>query len=258
MKFLNMLIIATTLAASSYANATSIVSDLDDTIKITNVKSKLHFINSLFGRKGFVAMPELYDSVLAHNDGSELYIVSASPKYIGSSVKAFLKKRKYPANRVILKTSEFKNKFEYKVSAITKILSQDNNETYILVGDDTQKDPEVYEAIQQQFSNKVEAVYIRSINGRDLPQGQTRFFSAYDIVLMEHLSGLLDVNDVLRVGRTTLENQKSGLEIPKFAQCPQANWLTNQVDISVLDKQVLSLTKQIEAKIYSACQRRSL
>lgn len=258
MKIANILLITSVTLAVHTTNATSIISDLDDTIKITNVKSKLHFLNSLFGRKGFVAMPELYESLLNHKNDSDLYIVTASPKFISFSVKSFLKKRNYPPSHLILKTPEYKNKLDYKIAVISKILSQKNDETYILIGDDSQKDPEVYSAIQQLFPDKVENVYIRSINGRNLPQGQIRFYSAFDIALMEYQSGLLDANDVLQIGTSLLESRKASLVIPKFAECPKAHWLTNQVDIRLADEQIHKLTLQVESKINNVCQKRAL
>lgn len=242
---------------SLVAHSATIISDLDDTIKITNVASKLHFIGSLVGRKGFVAMPELYHSMLANDHFASLHVVTASPKSIRSSVNAFLEKNKYPQRNLILRTKDYKSKYDYKVSVITQILSEGTNEAYILVGDDTQKDPEVYKTIRELFPSKVEAVYIRAIKGREIPVDQQHFFTAYDIALLEYNSGLLEAEDVIQIGKVILENEKAKLALPKFAKCPPEGWLMRLAN-SIADEKILEMSAQVEAELQIICKSRKI
>ncbi|MBT7670052.1 MAG: DUF2183 domain-containing protein, partial [Bdellovibrionales bacterium] len=142
-----------------------LLSDLDDTLKITNHSGGVsRLYRALWSTKVFAGMERLYQQI--SDDSSDFYIVSASPKLIRSRVKRLLRKRGLNHAKVVLKKIRDGKTYNYKVGAIKHILSQTTGRL-ILVGDDTSHDPEVYDYIMQNYPDRVETIYIRTIVGRE-------------------------------------------------------------------------------------------
>jgi len=52
-----------------------------------------------------------------------------------------------------------------KTACLSSIIAGYPGRRFILVGDSTERDPEVYGALAQQFSEQVEAIYIHNVSG---------------------------------------------------------------------------------------------
>lgn len=231
-----------------------IVSDLDDTLKITDVlhRDNLH-CNIVAGRLVFAGMPELYRSLLGENyPASRLMFLSGSPVIFTPQIRELLSNTQIPRYSLTLRS--FLEYFtthtaDYKRQRMAEMYGGSKNEKFMLIGDDTEKDPEIY----AQFAanrDDVLAIYIHRITGRNLPQGSIAFVTAYDIALNEFKAGRLNEKQAVGVGEAVL---KSGNDVflPDFQQCP-----ASFEQINGLPDNLTLLEKQIEKRMIAVCSGR--
>ena len=151
-----------------------IISDVDDTVLISNVTSKLDLIdNSLFTnykqREVVPTMKNRFDLILNSNSKtvpSTLFFVSGSPRKFIIPIESFLEYNNFPQHNTFLKEIEVSNTLEqtsYKTSAITSIIELYPNMEWVLFGDSGEMDEEIYKAIQKKFPNQVKEFYIRDV-----------------------------------------------------------------------------------------------
>ncbi len=212
--FVRMLILFISLA--TFASANTLVTDIDDTIKMTDVPD-LGFtvIHGLFGAPAFAGMSVLYQAMASQGD---LVALSGSPQFIAGKVKRFLKNYGFEASQVLLKPSLFDNTSDHKVGWLKK-LAQERQGGFILIGDDTEKDPESFERFRKTHADRITAMYIRIIVDRPLPAGIKGFHTALDIAEEEFIAGRISANDFMQVG-TDLLNAPDDTFLPEYAACP--------------------------------------
>ncbi len=151
----------------------SIISDIDDTIKVSNVLKKNELIDNTFIRK-FIpvkGMPELYQKF--KKKGAAFHYLSGSPWQLYPSIYDFLNEEKFPGGSIQLKFFRVKDKsfidfisadqLQYKTDAIKVILKRFPQRKFILVGDSGEKDPEVYAGIASEFNGSVKYIFIRDV-----------------------------------------------------------------------------------------------
>ncbi len=160
-------------------NMLGLISDIDDTILVSDVLNKRRLLANTFlknpaQRQAVPGMAELYQSVLARNPepaSAALFYLSASPSQIAGSLTDFLARQNFPPgvlltkqiNREVDKDSLFAT-MEYKIGRIETIFADLPQQRFILVGDDSEKDPETYDAIRSRYPERVEAIWIRRVN----------------------------------------------------------------------------------------------
>jgi len=154
----------------------SVISDIDDTIKISNVLDKKKLIKNTFVEpylttEGF---PEYYKKLQA--EGAFFHYVSASPWQLYPSLKPFMDSH-YPKGTISLRNFRIKDpsliKFlqpstEYKTKQISNIIKRYPKHQFILIGDSGEHDPEVYAKIYRQFPSNIKSIEIRSVESSDL------------------------------------------------------------------------------------------
>src|SRR5688572_10325609 len=172
----------------------SVVSDIDDTIKITHVPAGKRTVLRNTFLKPFRAaegMRERYLKFAADAGASSdtsFHYVSGSPWQLYAPLRRFLfEQEQFPAGTVHMKNLR-KNlldrgalrdimafavggdlaTLDQKVRQITNLMIHLPRRKFILVGDSGEKDPEVYRAIQKLFPDHVLQVYIRDVLGERL------------------------------------------------------------------------------------------
>lgn len=237
--------------ASLQAQAISIITDLDDTIKITNVENKPRALwNALFNREAFKGMPELLSNY--SKEGGDIFIVSASPNLFNRAIQDFLIQNEIDVKELYLrKLSELGRKEEYKLASIREILNTYPGE-YILLGDDVEIDAKIYAQIKEEYPDQVKAVYIHQVRGgRDLPG--TKFFSAFDIVASEVAArrlGQAQFASSLLWFTTTVDYSKV---FPNFKNCPTVLEVFN----SDLPRLMQIGANGVYRRIVGHCEKRS-
>ncbi len=153
-------------------NGLSIISDIDDTVKVSNVRQRSSLLEHTF-LLDFSAVPgmaELYDDWSQHN--SSLHFVSSSPWQLYTPLVEFLEQEGFPRPALSLKSVRFRDKTlfnlfkkgtETKPAVIENILATYPGRQFILVGDSGEHDPEVYADLLREYPDRILKIYIRNV-----------------------------------------------------------------------------------------------
>ena len=241
--------------ASASRSALLLISDLDDTIKISCTPSPLVTVyRGLFRTSAFAGMAQLYQELVAGNPGSEFYVVSSSPPQIRARVERFLAFNGFPKAQLVLRDwIRQKSVIDYKRKAVTDLIEKSRCPV-ILIGDDTEHDPEVFAHAFEKFPQKVSARYLRTVTGRPLPEGSKEFFTAFDIACAELAAGRLGNDQVLRIGEALLLAEKNSRLIPWFSLKPPLSFMPF---LGQPDEALLELWKKIHAKVQAIPRRKT-
>ena len=152
----------------------SIISDIDDTVKITNVLDRKRMLEATFV-KPFVAVPgmaSLYQTWAS--EGEAVHFLSSSPWHLYAPLAAFLQEAGFPPATVTLKKARltdtsiqylFADPTKNKPPEIEALLKAYPQRTFILVGDSGEKDPEIYADFWRRYPARIERVFIRNVTG---------------------------------------------------------------------------------------------
>ncbi|CAE6417313.1 hypothetical protein ACGC1H_002176 [Rhizoctonia solani] len=160
-----------------------VVSDVDDTIKVSQVNNRLALLRNTFvsDPSAVPGMPELYHMLDARLDRPAWFYLSASPWQLYPFLHGFLNTNgQYPPGQLILRdmargampiylSALTMGTQAYKVDRLSKIHEwlPEPIRRVILIGDSTQKDPESYGEITRKWPNWVGAIWIRVVQGVD-------------------------------------------------------------------------------------------
>jgi len=150
----------------------SVISDIDDTIKISQVTDKTALLANTF-LKPFLAAPDMalaYDRLAAA--GAVFHYVSSSPWQLYPALKAFMVEAGFPRGSFHLRKFRvkdeslfnlFKSSRETKPPVIEDLLSAFPKRGFILIGDSGEVDPEIYGAIARDHPGQIRHIYIRKV-----------------------------------------------------------------------------------------------
>lgn len=163
----------------------TVVSDIDDTIKISQVWDKKELLANTFLRS-YQAVPEMAKIYkFWESTQATFYYVSASPWQLQPSLAAFLKDEAFPRGLLHLRHWRWKDKTfwdfmkspeVYKRAAIEQLMNDFPLRKFVLVGDSGEKDPEVYGDLARLHPNRVEQIIIRVPNGPMAPERTAQAF----------------------------------------------------------------------------------
>jgi Uncharacterized conserved protein (DUF2183) len=171
----------------------SVVSDIDDTIKQTQVRQRREMLLNTFARE-FTAVPGMaaWYQRLAHTQaGIAFHYLSGSPLQLMPPMGAFLRSNGFPDGSVHLRAFSFdpaalldgEATSRHKHAEITQWLADHPQRRFVLVGDSGERDPEVYGALAREHPSRIAAVLIRDVTG-DRTDGD-RYRQAFDGVAAE-------------------------------------------------------------------------
>jgi hypothetical protein len=164
-----------------------VISDIDDTIKITQVRDRKATLRNTF-LEPFQPVPGMADVYRSWADKSKAQFcyVSASPWQLYSPLADFIRSNGFPAGVFYLKSFRWKdetllNLFEgpekYKPVVIEPLMKQFPNRRFVLVGDSGERDPEIYGALAREHPQQVAKILIRDVTeeGPDAERFKTAF-----------------------------------------------------------------------------------
>ncbi len=152
----------------------AVISDIDDTVKITHVTDRSRMMQATFA-KPFEAVPgmaRLYQGWSAA--GTSIHFVSSSPWHFYAPLTAFLDAAGFPTATVTLKQIRLKDgsianiladASTTKPPAIEAVLKAYPKRTFVLVGDSGEQDPEIYAGFMRRYAERIEKIYIRNVTG---------------------------------------------------------------------------------------------
>ena len=160
------------------AETFGVISDLDDTVIQSRITSFLQAVRTVMlgnarTRLPFPGVAAFYQALEKGGDGKRrnpIFYVSSSPWNIHDVIADFMDLQRIPRGPIHLRdwdvdldalTSHRLKR--HKEPIIREILELYPSLPFILIGDDSQKDPEIYRSIIDQFPGRILAVYIRRV-----------------------------------------------------------------------------------------------
>ncbi len=160
----------------------SYISDIDDTFLISHsskLRKRLYvlFTKNAHSRKPFEGVVNHYKllaqaGTLTEGLANPFFYVSSSEWNLYDYIRDFSIKNAMPQGvyllsqikrfREVFKTGQ--NRHATKFMRIARVFESYPNQRYILLGDDSQEDPNIYSAVAEHFPKKVHAVYLRKVD----------------------------------------------------------------------------------------------
>lgn len=200
----------------------TIVSDLDETIQITNSGSAVGAVTSAFKKnRTYTGIPEFFQGT--ENYVEKVYVISASPTILRRKIRTALNNDGIRHDGIVLKEwTKFEDRLKYKVRKIKELMENSNND-FLLLGDDVGDDPEVYAEIKRLFPGRVVESYIHVIKNRKVPSNVVTYYTAHDLALREQAAGRMSSEAVGRVISKMKAEWDLKYIFPKFANCPKSS-----------------------------------
>ena len=161
----------------------SVISDIDDTVKVTNVADRRELLRNTLLRE-FTAVPGMAEVYRGwHDAGTAFHYVSASPWQLSRCLYGFLAAAGLPTGSMHLKLFRLKDstplgrlpsRKRSKRRAIEQILADFPGRRFVLVGDSGERDPEVYAAVAKRRPEQVAGIVIRLVESRASPRAVRR------------------------------------------------------------------------------------
>lgn len=188
-----------------------LVSDIDDTIKVSYVLDKDSTAANLpMLRNAFIGMPELYHAI-ADIQGMRAvkYLSNAPRRVIGKVHQKFLIVNDFPDGELVARSFyDLTKGNKHKIESIRKFISIYDPKEMILIGDNGEGDAVVYSTITKQHSQIPTLTYIRQayskkgFNGKfakPLLEGQIPFSTSLDVSLDLYHRGVFSVETMTKL-----------------------------------------------------------
>jgi len=162
-----------------YASKHAFISDIDDTFLISHSSFLRRRLVALFSknahtRKVFEGVVNHYQLLASGNqntNGNPFFYVSGSEWNLYDFIVEFTRINELPKGIFLLSRLKTVTQFwksgqtdlMTKFTRIVRIIETFPHLHFVLLGDDSQKDPEIYLSIASHFPQKISAVYIRAV-----------------------------------------------------------------------------------------------
>jgi phosphatidate phosphatase APP1 len=155
-------------AAAQFA----VISDIDDTVLVTNATSLVGMARSVIrnaaSRLPFEGVAELYGAL--HRQTNPLFYVSSSPWNLYELLNEFMDLNGIPPGPMLLQdwgidedTLLIDSHERHKLAQINRILDYYPELQFVLIGDSGQHDPEIYLRVVQAHPGRIRAAFIRDV-----------------------------------------------------------------------------------------------
>jgi Uncharacterized conserved protein (DUF2183) len=153
----------------------SVVCDIDDTIKDTQVRQRREMLLNTFARE-FRAVPGMAPwlaRVVQSTPAAALHYVSGSPLQLLPPLAAFVRTHGFPAGSLHLRPLSLQPRAlldddgtaGHKRAVLAELLADHPRRRFVLVGDSGERDPEIYASIAREHGPRIAAVLIRNASG---------------------------------------------------------------------------------------------
>jgi phosphatidate phosphatase APP1 len=165
----------------------SVVADIDDTVKLTDVLNRRETVLNTFARP-FRAVDGIADAFAEWNRkfDPDWHYVSGGPWQLWSALEQFRSEAGLPVGSWHMQEFRAKDRsalrflgppVKHKLAEIRQLIRMDPARRFILVGDSGQGDPEIYGRIATEFPARIAWVWIRELGteGADSPRYEKAF-----------------------------------------------------------------------------------
>jgi len=155
-----------------------VVSDIDDTVMVTRLPRPFiaawnTFVRHENAREPVPGMADFYRRAFQARDGVPVMYLSTGAWNAAPAIGRFLRRHHYPTGPLLLtdwgptNSGWFRSGAEHKRAALRRLLTELPGVRWVLVGDDGQRDPQIYAEIVQEHPERVLAVAIRQLSGAE-------------------------------------------------------------------------------------------
>lgn len=173
-------------------NTAGVISDLDDTLLVTEVNSKRALLANTFlknprQRDAVAGAAHYIRTLAAHNPqpaSAPVIYLSATPRQLQGNLLEFLRQNGFPPGVLLTKrvtndrTSDpIADQVAYKSAKLEEIFARLPHVRFVLMGDNGESDPEIYQRMRDRYPLRVEKILIRRVNpdpARAIIGGQLR------------------------------------------------------------------------------------
>jgi len=152
-----------------------VISDIDDTILVTWLPRAMlaawnAFILKTDARQPVPGMAEFYAEVLADYPEAPVFYVSTGAWNTLPAMQAFIQSNDLPTGPLLMTdwgptpTGLFRSGQEHKRTQIRNLLIMFPHIKWVLIGDDGQHDPVIYDELAREHPTRVEAIALRELN----------------------------------------------------------------------------------------------
>lgn len=174
-----------------------VISDIDDTVMVTNVNEGLEMLRNFVARnvhtrEPFPGVPAFYRALVRGTSDAEntiVYVTRTGWNFYDLVVD-FLDLRDIPHGPMLMRDLALLETHaaaletdEQKLSKIAEIMESFPDDRFVLIGDSGQADPEIYAECVSRFGARVAAVYIRKAGKIDVRQDTVRALEAHGAAL---------------------------------------------------------------------------
>lgn len=161
----------------------SVVSDIDDTIKHSEVHRRRELLRNTFTRP-FAAvpgMPAIYRKW--HEEGVAFHYVSKSPCQLYLGLREWFDREEFPPGSFHLRNITFEGQVARKLFLvptrvkerhIERLLEWHTSRRFILVGDSGEMDAVLYARIFQRYPDRIVKILIRNVPGREMTESRSQ------------------------------------------------------------------------------------
>lgn len=154
------------------ATGLSVISDIDDTVKVTQVRDQHEMLLNTFARS-FKAAPGMaaHYQALARNPQTRFHYLSSSPIQLLPPLHDFLRDAGFPMGSMHLRESttlrtlvpgEGESRL-HKLAGIEGLMTDFPQRRFLLVGDSGELDPEIYGEVMRKNAGRIEGIVIRDV-----------------------------------------------------------------------------------------------
>jgi hypothetical protein len=233
-----------------------VVTDFDDTVKVTHVQNKRQALcNTLLSRKTFLGAAQLLNEF--KSVGAPISIVSGGVIHLKALMYDDLKKAALKSDRIYMRHFLAESTLDYKYGKLVELL-QHFELPMVLIGDDTQVDPDAYARFAREYPLYVKAVYIHRVTGRPLPRIARPYHTPFEIAVYEHLDGRLPRKSLEAIGELILQTQNSSDLFPDFVRCPDD--ISKMMDVRIASyhkSDLFTYVMRVTDHIVTLCQKRN-
>lgn len=166
------------------AEGTSVISDIDDTIKHSEVHCRRSLLANTFLREfsTIEGMASLYRQWA--EQGATFHYISSSPWQLYLPLSTLCENHGFPAGTFHLRLFRLRDQMLRKMLPlrrpgkgvdILRLVKAYPHRRFILIGDSAEHDPELYGAVARRFPDRIQAIYIREISGWTVSRAQRAF-----------------------------------------------------------------------------------
>lgn len=165
----------------------SVVSDIDDTIKDSQVLNRDELLTNTFLRpfRAVSGMAALYRS--AARRGVVFHYVSGSPWQLYKPLGEFVEEHAFPVGSIHLRKFDLSASSlaalssapeETKFTAIRPLLKAFPGRRFVLIGDSGERDPEIYGQLAREHRGQIAGIFIRRVD--EANNDPNRFLTAFE------------------------------------------------------------------------------